>query len=190
MAKQDPLEFGEYHLLEKIATGGMAEVWRARAYGMAGFEKILVIKKVLPELVKDAEFIRLFIDEARISVQLLHVNIVQVFDLGQVDGSYYMAMEYVHGLDLARLISRAKGRGPFPTDMLRRDQCWPATSDDATRIARSCNPDGWGYTEITLATALPDWRVNWQRWKSFGWTAYVVGPLGQEAPMEPVMSGV
>ena len=117
MAKQDPLEFGEYHLLEKIATGGMAEVWRARAYGMAGFEKILVIKKVLPELVKDAEFIRLFIDEARISVQLLHVNIVQVFDLGQVDGSYYMAMEYVHGLDLARLISRAKGRGPFPIEL-------------------------------------------------------------------------
>lgn len=92
----------------------MAEVWRARAYGMAGFEKILVIKKVLPNLAKDSEFVRLFIDEARISVQLLHVNIVQVFDLGQVDKSYYMAMEYVHGLDLARLVSRAKGRGPFP----------------------------------------------------------------------------
>lgn len=114
MARQDPEAFGDYHLLEKIATGGMAEVWRARAYGMAGFEKILVIKKVLPNLAKDQEFIRLFIDEARISVQLLHVNIVQVFDLGQEDGTYYMAMEYVHGLDLARLLSRAKGHGPFP----------------------------------------------------------------------------
>lgn len=112
--KGAPQQFGDYHLLEKIATGGMAEVWRARAYGMAGFEKILVIKKVLDALAKDQEFIRLFIDEARISVQLLHVNIVQVFDLGQVDGSYYMAMEYVHGLDLARLMSRAKPVGPFP----------------------------------------------------------------------------
>jgi len=109
-----PQQFGEYHLLEKIATGGMAEVWRARAYGMAGFEKILVIKKILETLTSDDEFIRLFIDEARIAVQLLHVNIVQVFDLGEVDGTYYMAMEYVHGLDLARLVSRAKHVGPFP----------------------------------------------------------------------------
>ena len=90
-SKGTPQEFGEYHLLEKIATGGMAEVWRARAYGMAGFEKILVIKKVLKALGRDEEFITLFIDEAKIAVQLLHVNIVQVFDLGQVDGTYYMA---------------------------------------------------------------------------------------------------
>ena len=114
MADAAPQEFGNYHLLEKIATGGMAEVWRARAYGMAGFEKILVIKKVLDSLVKDEEFVRLFIDEARIGVQLHHVNIVQVFDLGQVDGTYYMAMEYVAGLDLARLLNRAKRAGPFP----------------------------------------------------------------------------
>ncbi|TNE89096.1 MAG: serine/threonine protein kinase [Deltaproteobacteria bacterium] len=114
MARQAPQQFGEYHLLEKIATGGMAEVWRARAYGMAGFEKILVIKRVLDTLARDDEFIRLFIDEARIAVQLLHVNIVQVFDLGEVEGSYYMAMEYVHGLDLSRLISRGKNSGPFP----------------------------------------------------------------------------
>ncbi len=109
-----PEVFGEYHLLERIATGGMAEVWRARAYGMAGFEKILVIKKVLATLAEDDEFIELFIDEARIAVQLHHVNIVQVFDLGEVQGQYYMAMEYVHGLDLARVLSRATKLGPFP----------------------------------------------------------------------------
>lgn len=109
-----PQQFGDYHLLEKIATGGMAEVYRARAYGLAGFEKILVIKKVLDSLVKDDEFVRLFIDEAKISVQLLHVNIVQVFELGEVNGHYYMALEYVHGLDLARLVSRARHRGSFP----------------------------------------------------------------------------
>lgn len=109
-----PQQFGDYHLLEKIATGGMAEVWRARAYGLAGFEKILVIKKVLPNLAGDDEFIKLFIDEARIAVQLLHVNIVQVFDLGEVNGQYYMAMEYVHGQDLARLVSRSLETAPFP----------------------------------------------------------------------------
>jgi hypothetical protein len=92
----------------------MAEVWRARAYGMAGFEKILVIKKILRSLAEDDEFIELFIDEARIAVQLLHVNIVQVFDLGQVDGQYFMAMEHVHGLDLARLLSQANSQGVFP----------------------------------------------------------------------------
>jgi serine/threonine protein kinase len=112
-----PEVFGKYHLLEKIATGGMAEVWRARAYGMAGFEKILVIKKVLPNLAEDDEFIKLFIDEARIAVQLLHVNIVQVFDLGQVEKSYYMAMEYVHGLDLSRLVTRSRNLGPFPVPL-------------------------------------------------------------------------
>ncbi len=116
-SKGGPQEFGNYHLLEKIATGGMAEVWRARAYGMAGFEKILVIKKVLDTLAKDDEFLKLFVDEARIAVQLLHVNIVQVFDLGEVDGTYYMAMEYVHGLDLARLVSRARQVGPFPVPL-------------------------------------------------------------------------
>ncbi len=114
MPASGPQQFGDYHLLEKIATGGMAEVWRARAYGLAGFEKILVIKKVLDSLASDDEFIKLFIDEARIAVQLLHVNIVQVFDLGEVNGHYYMAMEYVHGQDLARLVSRSRNLGPFP----------------------------------------------------------------------------
>ena len=109
-----PEIFGKYHLLEKIATGGMAEVYRARAYGMAGFEKILVIKKILDQLLQDEEFVNLFIDEARIAVQLQHVNIVQVFDLGEVDGQYYMAMEYVHGLDLSRVVTRARNIGPFP----------------------------------------------------------------------------
>ncbi len=117
MSEAPPQQFGEYHLLEKIATGGMAEVWRARAKGLAGFEKILVIKKVLDNLAKDDEFIKLFIDEARIAVQLLHVNIVQVFDLGAVDGTYYMAMEYVHGMDLSRLVTRGRHLGPFPVPL-------------------------------------------------------------------------
>lgn len=109
-----PIKFGDYTLVELIATGGMAEVYKARAYGLAGFEKILVIKKVLPTLAEDQEFIQLFIDEAKIAVQLLHSNIVQVFELGEVNGEYYMALEHVNGLDLAKLLVRARNRGPFP----------------------------------------------------------------------------
>ena len=114
---QAPEVFGKYHLLEKIATGGMAEVFRARSYGMAGFEKILVIKRILDHLGKDKEFVQLFVDEARIAVSLIHVNIVQVFELGEVEGAYYMAMEYVHGLDLARLVNRAHKVGPVPVSI-------------------------------------------------------------------------
>jgi serine/threonine protein kinase len=109
-----PEQFGKYQLLEKIATGGMAEVYRARSFGTAGFEKILVIKKVLDHMIQDQEFIGMFIDEARIAVQLAHVNIVQVFDLGEVEGQYFMAMEYVHGLDLSRLLTRARNLSTFP----------------------------------------------------------------------------
>jgi serine/threonine protein kinase len=106
--------FGEYQLEERIAVGGMAEVWRARAFGLAGFQKTLVIKKILPDLVKDEEFVKLFIDEARIAVLLQHANIVQVFDLGREADTLYMAMEYVHGLDLAKVITRVRDDGPFP----------------------------------------------------------------------------
>lgn len=112
-----PVIFGNYHLLEKIATGGMAEVYRARAHGAMGFEKILVIKRILDTLAKDEEFKELFKVEARIAALLSHVNIVQVFELGQEDDSLYIAMEYVHGIDLARLVSRARGVGEFPVPL-------------------------------------------------------------------------
>lgn len=109
-----PERFGKYELLEKIAVGGMAEVWRARSRGEAGFEKILVIKRILDHLGQDEEFVGLFINEARIAVSLIHSNIVQVFDLGEESGAYFMAMEYVHGLDLSRLVTRTRKLGPFP----------------------------------------------------------------------------
>ena len=110
----EPEVFGEYELLEKIATGGMAEVYRARKHGAAGFEKIVVIKKILPELARDEEFLQLFQDEARITSRLMHVNIVQVFDYSRLGEEYFIAMEYVHGLDLARLLLRARNMGTFP----------------------------------------------------------------------------
>ncbi len=112
-----PEVFGNYHLLEKIATGGMAEVYRARVHGAMGFEKILVIKRILDTLAKDEEFKELFKVEARIAALLAHVNIVQVFELGQEGESLYIAMEYVHGIDVARLVSRSRAIGEFPVPL-------------------------------------------------------------------------
>jgi len=107
-------KFGEYELLEKIAAGGMAEVFRARRSRASGFEKILVIKRILSHLAEDQEFIDLFVDEARIAVHLRDANIVQIFDLGERDGQYFIAMEYVEGLDLSRLLSRSTPQRRFP----------------------------------------------------------------------------
>jgi eukaryotic-like serine/threonine-protein kinase len=117
MAVFEPIRFGKYQLIEKIATGGMAEVYKAKSYGVAGFEKLLVIKKILPHLSRDPEFVKLFINEAKIAVSLNHANIVQVYDLGMVDADYYMAMELIHGQDLMRVLRtsrKAQTKVPVP----------------------------------------------------------------------------
>ena len=98
--------FGRYLLLEKIGTGGMAEIFRAKTFGAAGFEKEFAIKLILPALIDDNEFVEMFINEAKIAVSLYHANIVQVFDLGQIEGHYYIAMEFVHGKDLLDVLAR------------------------------------------------------------------------------------
>lgn len=106
-----PTRFGRYELLELVGRGGMAEVFRARLAGAAGTEKLLCIKRILPTLSQHAEFLQLFISEARVALPLTHGNITQVFDFGEVDGVYYLAMEYVHGQNLARTLQRAQEGG-------------------------------------------------------------------------------
>src|SRR5579864_2983978 len=93
---QLPEQFGRYLLLGHLATGGMAEVWLARQLGLEGFEKTVVIKRARPELI-DRETTRLFLDEARLVATLEHPNIAQVYEIGQVGGSYFFVMEYVEG---------------------------------------------------------------------------------------------
>ncbi|MBI4705577.1 MAG: protein kinase [Deltaproteobacteria bacterium] len=113
--------FGRYRLLERIGRGGMAEVFKAKSFGVEGFEKALVIKRIVPELARHQKFVEMFIREAKLAVRLSHANIVQVFDLGRIEGeparapSYFIAMEYVAGLDLATLLRhyrRSKRRLP------------------------------------------------------------------------------
>src|SRR4051812_16015823 len=106
----------------------MAEVFKAKSYGVEGFEKVVVIKRILPELARSKEFVDMFIHEAKLAVRLSHANIVQVFDLGIAPGSdvlgspsadaYYMAMEFVHGFDLATLLARCRRQQvTLPVDM-------------------------------------------------------------------------
>ena len=86
----------------------MAEVFKAKSHGVEGFEKILVIKRILAELSESPEFVEMFVNEAKIAVTLSHANIVQVFDLGKADETYFIAMEYVAGADLATVLRRAR----------------------------------------------------------------------------------
>lgn len=102
--KQYPDQFGPYTLLEKIAQGGMAEVFIALKKGSEGFSKQICIKRILGRFEEHDEFIEMLIDEAKISAQLIHPNIVQVHDLGEVKGQYYIAMDFVEGMDLRHLI--------------------------------------------------------------------------------------
>ena len=102
--------FGKYHVLEKIAQGGMAEVYKVKTVGIAGFEKIQALKRILPAQARETRFIRSFVDEARIAVELTHRNIVQVFDFGKADGELFMAMELIEGRDLRTALAQATAR--------------------------------------------------------------------------------
>ncbi|MGE0395897.1 MAG: serine/threonine-protein kinase PknK [Kofleriaceae bacterium] len=102
--------FGKYHVLEKLAQGGMAEVYKVKTVGIAGFEKVQALKRILPASAREGRFIRSFIDEARIAVELTHRNIVQVFDFGKADGELFLAMELIEGKDLRTAMSQAVSR--------------------------------------------------------------------------------
>jgi len=102
------MKFGQYELLERIAVGGMAEVYRGRVAGAEGFEKLVAIKRVLPEFARDERFISMLLTEARIHSALSHRNIVQIHDLGiSEDGEYFIVLEYVEGHDLRAVIEAA-----------------------------------------------------------------------------------
>jgi serine/threonine protein kinase len=113
--------YGPYELLDRVAVGGMAEVFKAKRSGVEGFEKIVAVKRILPHLSDNQEFVDMFVDEAKMVAGLTHPNIVQIFDLGRIETSYYIAMEYVNGRDLRTILRRAKDRGlRMPLDLALR----------------------------------------------------------------------
>ena len=100
-------KFGDYLLLRKVATGGMAEVFEAQTTAVEGISRKVAIKRILPNLTDSREFVSMFVDEAKITVQLNHVNIGQVYELGRVDDAYFIAMEYIRGRDLNAILGDA-----------------------------------------------------------------------------------
>ncbi len=112
MGSEQPLErLGRYQLVRKLATGGMAEVFLARSEGPMGFEKTFVLKRILPHLAQSKGFVEMFLSEARLAALLNHPNLVQVFELGEDGGNYFLAMEYIEGLNLRSISKRAQLKG-------------------------------------------------------------------------------
>jgi TonB family protein len=111
--------YGQYEILERIASGGMAELYRARRSGVEGFQKIVAIKKILPHLADNEGFITMFADEAKLAAQLNHPNIVHIYDLGKIEGGgYFIAMEHVEGRDLRAILDSARELGtPLPVPL-------------------------------------------------------------------------
>jgi eukaryotic-like serine/threonine-protein kinase len=103
-----PIRFGKYTLIRKLATGGMAELFLAIQKSVAGFEKLVVVKRILPAMNQDRAFIEMLLHEARVAATLSHPNVVQTFDVGSVDGTYFIAMEHVHGEDLRSVVRQMK----------------------------------------------------------------------------------
>jgi serine/threonine protein kinase len=110
--------FGRYQLLERIGKGGMAEVFRAVAHGVKGFERMFVIKRIRPDRSDSPKFVQMFCEEARISALLNHPNIVQVYDFGHIDGAYFMVMEHLIGRDLSTVMRTMRARsGAIPPSL-------------------------------------------------------------------------
>ena len=108
-----------YRPLYKLDAGGMAEVYVAEAESMAGFKKKVAIKRILPGLIKDQRFVRMFLDEARLSLRLNHANIVSVFDIGESENTYFIVMDFVHGTNLKSLLEyQAKKGGAMPVPLV------------------------------------------------------------------------
>jgi serine/threonine protein kinase len=97
-------QYGKYLLLDRIAVGGMAEIFLARQMGPEGFEKTVVVKRIRPHLGDKKSFVRMFLNEAKLAAQLTHPNIIQIHDLGKVGDSYFIAMEYLFGRDMRRVL--------------------------------------------------------------------------------------
>jgi len=149
------MRVGRYQLIRKIAQGGMAELFLARADGPSGFAKTLVLKRILPHLAEDPSFVGMFLSEARWASRLHHTNIVQIFDCGRAGSGYYLVMEYIDGPNLRGLAQRASARGiPLPLVMCAwviaeaceglayaHEFCDPATGRPLGLVHRDVSPD-------------------------------------------------
>src|SRR5262245_52068477 len=103
------VRIGKYEVVHRIACGGMAEIYLARAVGIYGFEKYVVLKRILPQYAANEEFVRMFLKEARVAASLDHANIAHVHDIGETGGNTFFTMEYLHGEDLRGIMRHLEG---------------------------------------------------------------------------------
>jgi hypothetical protein len=130
-------QFGRFTLVELLGVGGMAEVYRAQQTGLAGFEKTVVVKRILPHLAREPRFVGMFLEEARLAARISHPNVVQIYDIGQTDdGSFYIVMEHIAGWDLSQLARLAtRVDRPFPVHLAARICSDLASALDAAHSA-------------------------------------------------------
>jgi len=156
-----PKAVGRYQILDRLAVGGMAELFKATLTGDHGFEKLVAIKKILPHLATDKSFVEMFIDEARITAQLDHRHIVQVFELGTDADTPYIAMQYVDGLDVLALLrecARAQIRlQPDVAALIARDVL-DALDYAHNALDSSGRPLGIVHRDISPGNVLLSWR--------------------------------
>jgi eukaryotic-like serine/threonine-protein kinase len=172
-------QLGKYQLIRKLATGGMAEVFLAKAAGPMGFEKMLVVKRILPHLSEDPTFVEMFLAEAKLAAQLNHPNIVQIFDFGETDGEYFLAMEYIDGPNLRVLVKRARAaKAPLPTPICARliaaaceglafahDFSDPTTGEPLGLIHRDISPDNILVSRQGAVKVVASSRASWRTWR-------------------------
>ena len=153
--------FGRYLLLDKVAAGGMAEVWRGKITGEANFQRIVAIKKILPHVSEDEDFITMFTDEALITASLQHANIGQVYEFAKVGDVYFIAMEYISGKDLKSLWSWSKARNSImPIELSAFCVAKMADGLDYAHSRRDNmgNPSGIVHRDISPQNVLVSWE--------------------------------
>jgi serine/threonine-protein kinase len=110
MPSAAPRRLGKYDLVARIAKGGMAEIYLARQHGMVGFSRLVVVKCILPHLAEEPQFVRMFLEEARIAALISHPNVVQIYDVGEFEGHYFIAMEYINGPPVATVVRKLRAK--------------------------------------------------------------------------------
>ncbi len=161
MTSSTPKQIGRYQILDRLAVGGMAELFKAQLIGNLGFEKLVAIKKILPHLATDKSFVEMFIDEARITAQLDHRHIVQVFELGTDADTPYIAMQYVDGLDVLALLREcARAQIRLPPDLCALIARDVLDALDYAHTALDVNGRALGivHRDISPGNVLLSWR--------------------------------
>jgi len=183
------LQFGKYEVVEAIGSGGMATVYRARLPGPMGFEKPVAVKVLLEDAASDPDLVRMFVDEARLGARLNHPNIAHVLEFGEADGRYYLAMEYVDGVSLSRLLKpggrRRKARGlPVAAAASVADQVLRALAY-AHGLTQGSEPAGVIHRDVSPQNVLVD-RSGTVKVCDFG---IATGPWREERTRTGVVKG-